>query len=573
MNIVELAEYLKSQGHVVGLGEYRSIACIDVTLAIGDLAVELLHFPQNEYSNLPRFYLKKPESYGQLAHVNTDSKTGLGNICVNDQDSVSVNYERPFLAIEESLNRHYEILNKGLTDSDWNINELLREFYSNWQHICGLNKYNLICASADGRLEQMEVLRPESGKKIGFSSLFLGVSNSASELADYAYITREIKNKKRTVAGCAIIIPLNNLLPAPSSIDDIGNWYLNAITAISEKDKKEFFEKFALIRANEHWVVFNADSPSGRTWFGLHFQLNNKRCLPTTRSSLNHCKITPVSVQMFNKKRIMPRSGASLPLSDKKVLLVGCGSVGGEIAHKLASAGIGTLILDDTDYFSLDNIYRHVLTQQAIGWHKSNALAFDLNLKYPWIKAEGYSENLLKLRNKEILELMDIIIIAIGSPTQERIFHDYLIKNKVNVPVINTWVEGYGVGGHATLDIPASKGCLRCAYVDQDSLMRGLASNLNFFDYNQDLTVNHAGCGELYLPYSAISAAQTALIASNLAVKYLNGDIQESSKISWKGDASEAIENGFALSNRYELFNDSLKILPLYNKYCDICNE
>ncbi|WP_318351667.1 hypothetical protein [Klebsiella pneumoniae] len=40
----------------------------------------------------------------------------------------------------------------------------------------------------------------------------------------------------------------------------------------------------------------------------------------------------------------------------------------------------------------------------------------------------------------------DLIIIAIGAPTQERLFHDYLIKEKINVPVINTWVEGYGIG-------------------------------------------------------------------------------------------------------------------------------
>ena len=53
---------------------------------------------------------------------------------------------------------------------------------------------------------------------------------------------------------------------------------------------------------------------------------------------------------------------------------------------------------------------------------------------------------LLSLRYENILNTFDLIIIAIGSPTQERIFHDYCIKNSVETAVINTWVEGYGIG-------------------------------------------------------------------------------------------------------------------------------
>lgn len=60
----------------------------------------------------------------------------------------------------------------------------------------------------------------------------------------------------------------------------------------------------------------------------------------------------------------------------------------------------------------------------------------------------SYTGKLLDLRrSRDLLMKYDLIIIAIGAPTQERLFHDYLIKEKINVPVINTWVEGYGIGG------------------------------------------------------------------------------------------------------------------------------
>lgn len=572
MKIEELVDYLKAQGHRASLGKYNLIPCIDIALQIEGLAVELLHFPENKYSELPTFLLKNPESYGQLAHINFNKNLGIGTICVNDQDSVSVNYEQPFLAVQESLKRHIKILHKGLTDPVWNKSELLREFYSNWINICNSNSKNLVCASADGRLEEMQVLSPVSGKNYGFGSLFLGITASASELSDFSYIHREKKKSKRVVIGSAVVVPLNNLSPAPSTQEELDDWYLNAINSLPVADNKAFIEKHTLKRSKEFWIVFNGETPSGRTWFGLHIQCKKKRTLPIKKSSLGQCKITPISVRTFNKERLMPRSGASILLSDKSVLLVGCGSVGGEITYKLGAAGVGELSLCDPETYSLENIYRHVLVENYFGLLKSRALSYELEIKYPWIKVKGYPDKLLDLKDTKIFEGLDLIVIAIGSPTHERLFHDFLVENKINIPVINTWVEGYGVGGHATLDIPGSKGCLRCAYVDQDNLTRGLASNLNFFEVNQDLTVNHAGCGELFLPYSAISAAQTALIASDIAVRYLDGRIVESSKISWKGDDTDAVNKGFILTHRYKMFNESLKVLPLYNEYCDICN-
>ena len=179
---------------------------------------------------------------------------------------------------------------------------------------------------------------------------------------------------------------------------------------------------------------------------------------------------------------------------------------------------------------------------------------------------------MLEFRNDSILNTYDLIIIAIGSPTKERIFHDYCIKNGVETAVINTWTEGYGIGGHAVLDIPEQKGCLRCAYVDNKNLCRGLVSNLNFLKPNQDLTKNLSGCGNAFLPYSNLSAIQTANITTDLALKYLQGKILSSSKVSWKGCSIDAQNENLALTDRYHAFSQSLLITPLLNPECDICN-
>jgi len=362
---------------------------------------------------------------------------------------------------------------------------------------------------------------------------------------------------------------LDKLAPAPTSSNQVTEWYLNLIKNLTLPPN------ILHAKSKVFWLIFNADTPSGKTWFGLHLSntKNGKKTLPIKESSLVNWKIIPIGVKIFNKERLMPRSGATISLENKSALLVGCGSVGGEIALKLGSAGIGKIVLSDPDIYSLDNIYRHVLDDHFIGCPKSTALKIVLKSKYPWIKAEHMQFKLLRLCDKAFLESFDLIVIAIGSPTHERIFHDFIVNNKIKIPVINTWLEGYGIGGHATIDIRSSKGCLRCAYVDMDKGTRGLSSNLNFLEDEQSITVNHAGCGELYLPYNSISAAQTALIASNLAINYLMSSITESSKVSWKGDHAEVTERGFHVTHRYTIFDKSLEILPLHNEYCDLCHE
>jgi hypothetical protein len=80
--------------------------------------------------------------------------------------------------------------------------------------------------------------------------------------------------------------------------------------------------------------------------------------------------LEPFIVLTFNKERIMPRSGAEQSLTSKKVMLVGCGSVGGDIADKLAASGVGHIDLYDPDTLSLNNLYRHILPPQYVSFHK-----------------------------------------------------------------------------------------------------------------------------------------------------------------------------------------------------------
>ena len=60
----------------------------------------------------------------------------------------------------------------------------------------------------------------------------------------------------------------------------------------------------------------------------------------------------------------------------------------------------------------------------------------------------------------------------------------------IDVPVMTCWLEGHGIGGHAILVVPGTKGCWHCAYVNPQTLARDLVSNLNFLAPDQVIMRN-----------------------------------------------------------------------------------
>jgi tRNA A37 threonylcarbamoyladenosine dehydratase len=52
-------------------------------------------------------------------------------------------------------------------------------------------------------------------------------------------------------------------------------------------------------------------------------------------------------------------------------LLIGCGSLGGYVAHLLSRAGVGRLTLTDNDCLGWENLGRHILGASSIGRWKA----------------------------------------------------------------------------------------------------------------------------------------------------------------------------------------------------------
>jgi len=103
-------------------------------------------------------------------------------------------------------------------------------------------------------------------------------------------------------------------------------------------------------------------------------------------------------------------------LEKKRVMIVGLGSFGSQIAIELAKAGVGEFALFDFDRVELHNLARHTCTTQDLGRLKTDAIYDAIVGKNPYAKVDRFPVNINKNIDNGLLDeevkKADIIICA-----------------------------------------------------------------------------------------------------------------------------------------------------------------
>lgn len=570
-----ICKSLQDAGHDASLTDSGSRLTV-VFRAVGQ-PVKLVHTFPAELVRVPRFDLVEGHGFGKLAHVlaSGDPRGEGGEVCIGDVASTSVNVDRPDLVYRDTLKDHVLLLTRLIEEPTYNRDERLREFDAHWSLLCrkgeAVAELYVVWDGAVSECLQVKPSEGEPGADIRSNPILL--ASGPAEDSRLMALRKWVNWGRRPTRGQGIGIRLDRLEPAPANGEELPAWYFESV-GHADREARKWLERLGRKKSREFWVVLSGDIPDGRVLFAVLWRAKTKAGLPSSvaEAQTGQWTLSAYRVRSLSRGSLVPRGGGSLDLGGKSVLIVGCGSVGSEVAHRLTSAGVGCLTISDPDKFSEENLYRHTLSLRDIDVQKSVAVAQELALKHPWASVQHWSRRLEQLRNADVLREFDLVVVAIGSPTVERLFAAYCRKSSVGVPTINCWLEGYGIGGHAILVVPDSMGCWECAYVDQKTFEQGPASNLNFLAANQIVMRNHGGCGAQFLPFSGIAASQTATMTADLAVRFLSGEVTTSSRVSWQGSNAEVGRMSLATTYRYRRFKDSLKILPLEDPNCGVCD-
>ncbi len=120
---------------------------------------------------------------------------------------------------------------------------------------------------------------------------------------------------------------------------------------------------------------------------------------------------TPEQAQRYSRHLLIPEVGdaGQQKLLNSKVLLIGAGGLGSPAAYYLASAGVGTLGIVDSDVVDLTNLQRQILhTTDRIGESKVSSAKRTLEALNPDVKIVGYEERLTGANIDRIIEGYDV---------------------------------------------------------------------------------------------------------------------------------------------------------------------
>ncbi|WP_437595770.1 E2/UBC family protein [Sorangium sp. So ce590] len=525
----------------------------DVTLRIG-LGPRFPH-------TLPQIFLAPPDQLGDVPHVEAD-----GRICYRADEGLLLDSEQPLKILEEALEAATSTLIDGASGVNWL--DFADELEAYWLQIA---KHSPIpCyVTPDDALRRIWLSRQ------GRACLYV---------ADSIEQVRAFENGraiKQTQEWCALYVPL-----LPTTLSDrftpgqfkSPNWTREFVLKHLSKENRALLEHLGTKEKHRSFIVLSVPRPKGGKGLVALEYLDLSGGHPfvggTSSRPVHH-----IALERRDREYVMARGGGALSLTNKHVVLAGCGAVGGYLAHALAWTGLGHLTLVDFDSYGAQNTFRSVLGKSAVGVRKVDALKRELTTKIPYLAVHtvrNYVESAVE-KGELDLDKTDLIVFAIGDATASLQLNKVIHDRSSGPAMVFTWVEPYGIGGHALFTnsrVTGVRGCFRCLLPppkpDEERQNRA-----DFAGPGQTFTKDLSGCASIYTPYADLDARRTADLAARLILDFLHGRKIGHPLLSWKGDTSAFLAAGFKLSARYELSEDQLREyrFTYVREDCDVCGD
>lgn len=249
-------------------------------------------------------------------------------------------------------------------------------------------------------------------------------------------------------------------------------------------------------------------------------------------------------------------SDESIPLLEKRVLLIGCGSLGSEVAQYLAKSGVGNVILVDPELLEYANVGRHVLGVSDVGGSKAESLEKLLRHNYPHIKSiEAIRQTWQKFYEEKPVAFhnVDLIISTVGSWTTEIRLNTKALLDPEMAPLLFGWTEPFSVAGHSVF-LGSDNRCLACG------LNQTGQPDLHVCAWDQQTTRQEPQCGVNFQPYGPLALAGVASEIAKASIKALLDSVPAGTHTIYLAPEQEVLETGGYHSEVFKLeFGENLK--------------
>lgn len=457
----------------------------------------------NTLIELPEQILTYPKIYSidsglvyYFPHIELSQESDLGvlnGMCyIKENEKFYSN--NPKEIVHKALNKYINLC-EDIANNRFNnrVSEFLDEFDSYWP-VYYLPFYTYLTAELkDKQKVNIAILQNDTNKQQilydNFNALNRYALGSNMNISTYSSIYIDIGN--------------NFSIPFPHRIKDLVKLFKASghLSYLKKQLKKDiffnaFFIGFSLPNGEKHYSVISIDknnyqnSDKSKNGYQIFFS-----------KTLENEQFYGANVKSINRRWLMQRGGndATQKVSQKNfsIAILGCGSIGSNLAYKLCKSGIDNIILVDPGRLESSNIGRHFLGMNNVGRFKVEAMKETLMTQFIGINVVAHAKH----AEDCIKELQDInlIIGAIGSdaPAVETYIAG-LTMNKELPPILSCWLEANAIAGHAF-------------YLDNSFELNSfdnVTDSLNIVDYKfaSTLIQSEVGCNSDYMPYSHLEA-------------------------------------------------------------------
>jgi len=517
----------------------RSQSGVEGTMEVAGLTLRFgFWLPDDFPAALPKVFGLSPELL-RLPHIDEHHL-----VCAFEGENTLLDYRREQDLVRETVQRVRRVVEDGLLGL--NRGDFFAEFEAYWPR--ELEVPSVVVAGD----EPMRIKASFDGHQL--------VALAPSDDEIHSHFPNKAKQLKR-----AVYLPLEPFELAGRHPRDLCSW--DDLVPLLSDNSSKFARAHRVAKKQILPVVVGVPRRDGeRALVGILLRrFTADGSLLTARPR----EAQPFTVARFDADRVRER----LPLTRQggRIVVVGCGSVGGHLAHALAWTGVRELVLVDPDLGGPGNTFRHVLGRRLWLQQKVYALKKELELCIPGLVVTPIPKAIdaALAQQPDLLKAADVVVVAIGNHSVPLQLNDALAQQKTPVPVVFTWLEPYGIGGHAVLVNYREPGCLRCLFADRS----GLQCKVEFSEPNQRFARRDLGCHALYTPYGDTDARATALLAARLVAQATNVESIVGTRRAWRGDAGAFESAGFRLSPRYaDHVSDAavpLEVLP----ECSACGR
>ncbi len=487
---------------------------------------------QDNFLNIPKVELiELPDSIPErMPHFEAENR-----LCYLDAEEVFLN---PFdlksstVLVLEQIQR--TLRNTIDRTSGEHAEEHAHEFSAYWQWDA---RAVLATRDTTGHIysyTRVELVNPDNVQSF---SVYLPKNNLKAKLTWFSSVSNFVDNDSISSPENAIYIESHKLpfiKPGeawpPTTFNQLLTWYhsvdhgsynrlLKLIRENFQKNKLTIFFKFKddhvvaveLKKSNLRAIALNQSIQRKSSNKILEGFLKSKRTFESFRR---------FSVEDASQEFILKRNAAA-SLVDKKIVLIGAGTIGGYLAHLLvqngAGFGKGVLKIFDADLFSSGNIGRHILGAKYLLQRKSDAICHYIQSDYhcSYSNLESYGEFDHKKLNS--FNSFDMIIDATGNRTFSTLLSHFWHKSDEKLRprvLIHSWIDAAGQAARALID-DDHIACYHC-----------IQSSRDLYPYMDDATqkgIRRSCAGSSYFEFSADASMTAASLGLNKALSYSIG--------------------------------------------------